>query len=88
MISNYKTIFDYNVRNKTLERDYTFENYREDIALSLKYYELYSNYYLDQFDYIYIPPIGKKFSKVNIEKTLTPSTPVKMGRKLGTIKEK
>ena len=58
--SNFEIIFDFGVRNKP--SDYNFESYKEDISLSLPFYEQYQNTYLDELDFIFIPPFGMKFN--------------------------
>ena len=61
--SPYDTIYNFNIRNKIKEKNYTFEYYREDMVLSYPFYELLNQNDLDQYDYIYIPELGMKFTE-------------------------
>ena len=62
-MSKFNAIFDYGLRNKSIEKEYTFENYREDISLSLDFYFLLKLVKLDEYDFVFIPPIGMKFNE-------------------------
>ena len=62
-MSKFNVIFDYGLRNKTTEKQYIFENYREDISLSLDFYFLLKLAKLDEYDFVFIPPIGMKFNE-------------------------
>ena len=62
-ISKYKSLFDFNIKNKTKDIDYKFENYRDDISLSTGFYFLNKTIELENYDYVFIPPIGLKFDE-------------------------
>ena len=61
-IDSYEALFDFKIRNETEKEKYSFEQYREDISLSLRYYELVNEKSLDNYDYIFIPPIGLRIT--------------------------
>ena len=68
-VASYEALFNFKIRNETEKEKYTFQHYREDISLSLRYYELVNEKSLDNYDYIFIPPIGLRI-KDNFSKYL------------------
>jgi len=55
--------YDFGMRDKEYETNYTFDQYREDISLSLVFYEHYKRKGLDKYDYLFIAPVGVKLDE-------------------------
>ncbi|ELP91578.1 hypothetical protein EIN_129180 [Entamoeba invadens IP1] len=66
----YISNFNFNIRNDTT-KEYTMEQYTEDIAMSHEYYEISAGELPTKYDYIFIPPVGVTLNDKIAEKLYT-----------------